>query len=292
MKAVLHLFHAMIFGLVLVGAPVSATNGTAQTSVMQSEAQRTQIEEKTFFESPMGVQIAWFSSIVGVILGLIPLGLYFQERKKSKLLNAVLDQYAIALKIEADAQRATTAKTTTDEALQVSKQELAELTRQLEHTIPIQARAAFFQAALPEVDRQILYLQEQRRAMEARLAETGVAVDDSSRLKPILQAEINQTVMARRLLDEKQTVLSIFAGLAAGSAAFTLFGPLIFPIRLALGVAIVWAVVELGRQWAIVYPENKLARFIARLSWRKLLLIFGCLVLISVLFVVIIVMLN
>ena len=141
---------------------------------MQSEAQRTQIEEKTFFECPMGVQIAWFSSIVGVILGLIPLGLYFQERKKSKLLNAVLDQYAIALKIEADAQRATTAKTTTDEALQVSKQELAELTRQLEHTIPIQARAAFFQAALPEVDRQILYLQEQRRAMEARLSQKPV----------------------------------------------------------------------------------------------------------------------
>jgi hypothetical protein len=275
--------HASVLSLVLVCCAITAS------SVFSQIAPQTEIlskpEEKTFFESPMGVQIAWYASIAGVLLGLIPLLLYFQEKNRSKLLNGVLEQFELAKTIERAAKDATAQKRTADEALVKSKQELEELTRQLEKTIPAQARAAFFNAAIPEIDRQILYLQEQRKAMERGLAETGVPQNNSSRLKSILRAEINQTVIARRKLDEKQTILSIFTGLAAGSAAFVFLEPIQYLVRVALGVIILWAVYGLCQQWAIVYPENWLSTIVRKLGWKLFLIMFLILSVITILFI-------
>jgi hypothetical protein len=262
------LWCALLIGFALSGVPIAAGGQITSTATSQNEANPKSYEKpvgndaKTFFESPLGVQIAWYASIVGVVLGLIPLGLYFQERNKSKLLNSVLEKYDLATRVESEAEKANRNKIGTEEALQKSKEELADLTKQLEQSIPGQARAAFFRAALPEIDRQISYLQEQRESMEKGLSETGVPLNDSSRLKPILQKEINQTVMARQLLDEKQTVLSILAGLAAGTSGLSMFEVFIFPLRIVLGCFILWSVYDLGMQWATVYPERKLSKLL------------------------------
>jgi hypothetical protein len=282
-----------VFSVLLSYSPIVIYNGVgiAEEVAPKVEVKDT-IETKSFFESALGVQIAWYASILGVILGVAPLILYIQERNKSKLLNSILEKYDLALKVENEAKKASDSKTTADQAVNKSKQELAELTKQLEETIPSQARAAFFRAAIPEVDRQILYLQEQRKAMETGLKQTGVALSDSSRLQPILQTEINQTVLARRKLDEKQTILSIFAGLAGGSAAFSLFYQIITPLRIVLGIGILWAVYGLCQQWAIVYPENILSKLIRAPTWKGVLVTLLALVASVVIFVVFIVLLR
>jgi hypothetical protein len=177
-----------VFSLLLSYSPIVIYNGVgiAEEVAPKVEVKDTGIETKSFFESALGVQIAWYASILGVILGVAPLILYIQERNKSKLLNSILEKYDLALKVENEAKKASDSKTTADQAVNKSKQELAELTKQLEETIPSQARAAFFRAAIPEVDRQILYLQEQRKAMETGLKQTGVALSESPTHKDLI----------------------------------------------------------------------------------------------------------
>jgi hypothetical protein len=245
--------------------------------------------EPDFFASELGVQIAWFSSILGVILGIIPLVLYVKERNKSKLLNAVLEQFSIKESLEREATEATSSKANTDKALSQSKDELSKLTREIENSIPLQARAAFFNAAIPEIEQQILSLSKQREVMVKALESTGVTPLQSSRLKPILETEINATVMARRRLDELQTVLSIFTGFAAASAMLNFVEPFIFPLSAALGFGIVWSAYRLGHQWALVYPDNRLSKFVHSRFYRLLPVLFGAIFVIAlVVFVAII----
>ena len=95
--------------------------------------------------------------------------------------------------------------------------------------------------------------------------------------------------MARRKLDERQTVLSILTGFAAASATLNLFEPVIFPLSLALGFAIVWAAYGLGHQWAAVYPDNRLAGFIRSQISRLLPIVFGAIFMIAFLVVIVLV---
>ena len=113
------------------------------------------------------------------------------------------------------------------------------------------------------------------------LKETGVSSLASSRLASILNTEISATVMARRKMDERQTVLSILTGFAAASATLNLFEPVIFPISLALGFSIVWAAYSLGHQWAAVYPDNRLAKFTRSPFYRLLPIVGGVIFLIA-----------
>jgi hypothetical protein len=87
--------------------------------------------------------------------------------------------------------------------------------------------------------------------------------------------------MARRKLDEQQTVLSILTGFAAASAMLNLFEAIIFPISLALGFGIVWAGYKLGLQWAAVYPENRLSKLIQSRLYRLLPITFGAIFVIA-----------
>ena len=186
--------------------------------------------------------------------------------------------------LESEARKAFASRTDAEKALSQSKDELARMTTEIEKSIPIQARAAFFNAAIPEIDQQILYLSKQREEMVNALKVTGVSPVQSSLLKKILETEINATVMARRRLDEKQIALSIFTGIAAAMAVFDL--P---PLRIVFAYAILWAAYGLGHQWAAVYPEARLSKFIKSPLYRFLPVLFVVSILALVALVVILV---
>lgn len=223
-----------------------------------------------FFTSETGATIGWLATIASLIVGSIPLGLLFSERKKSRLLNEVLDQFAIKEKIEKQKMDVSASKADTEAALEKSKSELAVLTKDIEESVPLRARAAFYAAALPEIEMEILRLSEQRKSINEKLLETGYSEPSSSSIKNILDFEISSTVTARRKLDEKQTMLSIFSGFAAASAFMDVFGELGYIISLILCTIILWIAYDLGAQWALVYPETKAARILGSRFYKIL----------------------
>lgn len=246
-----------------LGQPQMLTDALDATSP-KGKAPETQMENgiSAFFSSPMGISIAWIASVLGVIFGAIPLTLLYSERKKSRLLNQVLEQFHVKETIEKQKETANATKADIEAALLKSKIELTKLTREIEVGIPAQARAAFFSAALPEIEMQILSLSEQRKTIIKELKENGIDSSENSRIKEVLEQEIGQTVHARRKLDETQTILSIFSGFAAASAFLDVLGGLGYMFSAILGLIIVFISYNLGKNWAMVYPQSKFSSLI------------------------------
>jgi len=147
-------------------------------------------------------------AIVAVALGIIPLILWVVERKKSRLLDQTVKQFAILEKIQ-ELQGAQEKKTQlSQEKLKEIESKAQVMREDVEQRLPNAAMTAYYENTIPQLELQILELGARLQAMRESLNRIlGVSVIIDPAVQKILASEISHSVGARRSLEQQQLML-------------------------------------------------------------------------------------
>jgi len=188
--------------------------------------------------------------------------LYFQQKREYKLLFDMVSQYGLKQQLEQDTKKIeelhgklALEKTKTEEQIREAQKDLTE-------RLPLEAKRAYYENAIPDVQKQIFDLSQQMNRMKGELA----AIEDSEIASPqidsILSTEIKKSLSIRRDMEKAQLLLSIFTGSVAATSVLLPYPFSLLAVPLA-GAALRQCYV-LYRLWGTFYgklPDKGLRKY-------------------------------
>ncbi len=188
----------------------------------------------------------FFLTIAGFIL-------YFNQKKQYRLLFAMMEQFELADKIKKDTSKV-------KKELDATTSRIDEAKKELNERLPQEAKRAYYENAIPAVEKQIYDLSIQLKSMTGELENVGGGTEGNSpEIDKILSEEVRNHVSVRRDLERTQGLLAICTGTTAAIGFI-----LPFPLSLLAMPTAVIAIIQcfiMFRLWKRYYGERK---------WKKI----------------------
>jgi predicted PurR-regulated permease PerM len=197
------------------------------------------------------------TGLIGVILGIIPLILYFYERKNTRNLNAVVGQYALLRQIELAKEAAEAQQEQAQAELSLVSARAAQMQEDIEKKLPNAAQRAYYINTIPQVEIQIHDLGVRLHTMKQALVSlTDEHTPISVEVSTILSEVVSEHVTARRRMEQDQIILVILTALTSSILAIVPY-PLNIFIPVPSGIIAMYMCYRLVRAARRVYPDSK-----------------------------------
>lgn len=261
----------------------------AQTATQQPDAGTFVDHIITAFTSPSATAFAFFATVVGLILGAIPLFLYVKEAKSNEAIKQLAEEFNLNQKVRERLSETQAEKKSLEEESAALLKNIKSFEDDIKERLPREAKIAFLKNAIPALEEQIFTLVSQRDNMSKALAEMSGTTFTSPAATQLLSLESETRLSAKRQIDTLQIQLSIFAGLTS-IVLYIVPYPLDRVIVFFIAIPIAVLITNIIRLVRYVYPEAFISRLLRRIGNRPYasfflsLLIFSVLVFIAFVF--------
>lgn len=199
--------------------------------------------------------ISFLINVISLILAIAGFLLYFQQKKESRLLSGILEEFNVKQRISKATDSAKSEKSKLDEQIANSRDQIKEAKRDLTERLPAEARRAYYENAIPVIQKQIYDLEKQLESMDEEIKKyEGTPSTASPHINEILGEEIRKHLSTQRDMDRSQSLLAILTAIAAAAGAL-LPHPLSVFTAIILGFLILKEAYQYWRLHRIYYSR-------------------------------------
>jgi hypothetical protein len=223
--------------------------------------------------SPSATAIGWVASLIGLILGAIPLFLYVQEKRSNEAIKQLAEEFNLNQKVRERLSETQAEKKVLEEESAKLLQNVQSFEQDIKERLPREAKIAFLKNAIPALEEQIYALVTQKESMTRSLTEMGGATFSSPAAMQILSAESETRLSAKRQIETLQIQLSILTGLTS-IVLYVVPYPADRVIVVFLAIPVAMLIANIIRLVRYVYPEAFMSRLMKRAGRRPYLYVF------------------
>lgn len=220
-------------------------------------------------ETDPGVLDAWFQWVSGstassisfalnIVMFVLAIGgfyLYIVQKREYRILFAMVEEFGVKEKLERAKTQVAEEHEKMQETLESTQKDVQTAQKELAERLPIEARRAYYENAIPAVAQQISDLKYQLDRMQGELIALGDGQEiQSPYLRGILSEEMEKHMAIRREMEKAQLLLSIFTGSAAAAGLLVPYPFNLISIPLAIGI--VRQCLILLRLWRTYYSSK------------------------------------
>lgn len=203
--------------------------------------------------------------LISVVLGIIPLILYFGEKKSNRQLNALIQEFNTFDAVRRKREKEEEHHKKLDKEIEEAKTALVKFEEDLTVRLPNAAKIAYLENTIPALDQQIYNIGKQREYMEKELIALGAEPKISTEgVNNILSKTVSEKLKAQRSLEQYQTFLVIFTTITSALISITPYELNIISAPFAL--ASVALAIHMAKIAKTVHQDNKLLN----LPWEKI----------------------
>jgi hypothetical protein len=227
----------------------------------------------TSLTSPGATAFGWLATVLGFIVGIIPLLLYFKERRSNEAMKQLVDEFSLAQKVKEGLSKTQAEKANLEKESETLLKDVMAFEADIKERLPREAKVAFLKNAIPVMEEQIYALMIQKDNMAASLAEIAGPTFSSPAAQKILSAESEVRLSAKRKIDTLQIQLSILTGLTS-IILFLVPYPLDRVIVFLLAIPLAIALTKIALLVQYVFPDAFVSRLIIGIRRRSKIVLY------------------
>lgn len=200
--------------------------------------------------------ISFLLNVVSVIFAVVGFILYFQQKREYRLLSGILEEYGLQQRIKKATNTAKSEQSKLDQEITRRRGEIEEAKRDLNERLPTEARKAYYENAIPVLQKQIFDLEKQLESMTEELkVYEGTPSTNSPYINEILGEEIRKHLSIQRDMERVQALLAILTAITAATGSILPY-PLNLFVTAFLGILILMQVYRYWRLYRIYYNRS------------------------------------